>query len=71
MPRLQCLPWTASTGLRWADLLAKLRSSGRAMLIKDSAIAATALSHDLTIATRNCRDVEPAGVTLVDPAVVD
>jgi toxin FitB len=29
--RLHCLPWEAETGLRWAELHAALRSSGRAM----------------------------------------
>jgi toxin FitB len=66
--RLQCIPWEASTGLRWAELLATLRRSGRAVPIKDSLIAATALSHDLTIATLNRRDFEATGVILVDPA---
>lgn len=69
--RLQCIPWEASTGLRWAELLATLRSSGRAMPIKDSLIAATALSHDLAIATLNRRDFEAAGVILIDPAARD
>jgi predicted nucleic acid-binding protein len=67
--RLHCLAWEAATGLRWAELLAALRASGRAMPIKDSLIAATALTHDLAIATLNRRDFEAAGVTLVDPAV--
>lgn len=66
--RLQCIPWEASTGLRWAELLATLRTSGRAMLIKDSLIAATALSHDLTIATLDRRHFEAAGVTVIDPS---
>jgi predicted nucleic acid-binding protein len=66
--RLQCLPWDAAIGLRWAELLATLRASGRAMPIKDSLIAATALANDLAIATRNRRDFEAAGVALVDPA---
>jgi predicted nucleic acid-binding protein len=66
--RLLCIPWEASTGLRWAELLATLRASGRAMPIKDSLIAATALSQDLTIATLNRRDFEAAGVTVIDPA---
>ena len=48
--RLHCLPWEAETGLRWAALLATLRQSGRAMPIKDSLIAATALVHGLTVA---------------------
>jgi predicted nucleic acid-binding protein len=64
---LQCLPWEAETGLRWAALLASLRQSGRAMPIKDSLIAATALVHGLTVATRNRSDFEKAGVKVVDP----
>jgi predicted nucleic acid-binding protein len=34
--RVRCLPWDAGTGRRWAQLLAKLRASGKAMPIKDS-----------------------------------
>ncbi len=65
--RLQCLPWDADTALRWAELLAALRRSGRAMPIKDSLIAATALVHGLSVATRNVPDFEKAGVAIVDP----
>jgi predicted nucleic acid-binding protein len=38
------------------------------MPIEDSLIAATALTHDLAIATLNPRDFAAAGVELVDPA---
>lgn len=69
--RLQCIPWEAATGLRWAELLTTLRTSGRAMPIKDSMIAATALTHDLTIATLNRRDFEAAGVNIIDPTATD
>ena len=69
--RLHCIAWDAPTGLRWAQLLADLRSKGRAMPVKDSLIAATALTHDLTIATLNRRDFEAAGATLVDLASAD
>lgn len=65
--RLQCLPWEAETGLRWAELLARLRARGEAMPIKDSLIAATALLHGLTVATRNRTDFQKAGVKIVDP----
>ena len=65
--RLRCLPWEAETGLRWAQLLATLRAAGRAMPIKDSLIAATALVHGLTIVTRNRVDFEKAGLTISDP----
>lgn len=65
--RLHCLPWDAETGLRWAELLARLRASGHAMPIKDSLIAATALVHGLALVTRNRVDFEKAGIELVDP----
>ncbi|TMB58287.1 MAG: type II toxin-antitoxin system VapC family toxin [Deltaproteobacteria bacterium] len=65
--RLTCLPWDASVGLRWAKLLADLRTGGRSMPVKDSLIAATALAHGLVVVTRNRRDFESAGVRLVDP----
>ena len=65
--RLHCFPWEAQTGLRWADLLASLRASGRAMPITDSLIATTALIHDLTIVTRNQADFENARVRIVNP----
>lgn len=65
--RIQCLPWDASLGLRWAELLADLRAEGRAMPVKDSFIAATALAHHLTVATRNRRDFAAAKVPVVDP----
>jgi toxin FitB len=59
--------WDANTGLRWAQLLARLRVSGRAVPIKDSLIAATALLHDLTVVTRNTSDLEGTGVRIVNP----
>jgi len=65
--RLRCVPWDAATGLRWAKLLADLRADGRAMPIKDSLIAATAIVHGLTVATRNRADFVNAGVRSVDP----
>jgi hypothetical protein len=37
------------------------------MPFKDSLIAATALLHDLTVATRNIRNFQQAGVTVFDP----
>ena len=34
--RIHCVPVDANTGLRWAELLAGLRSRGRSMPVKDS-----------------------------------
>jgi toxin FitB len=64
---ITCLPWGADIGLRWAKLLADLRLAGKAMPIKDSLIAATALVHGLTIATRNQADFRVVGVKLLNP----
>ena len=66
---LNCLPWDAETGLKWAELLARLRTTRKAMPIKDSLIAATALAHGLAVATRNRADFVNAGVRIVDPFV--
>jgi predicted nucleic acid-binding protein len=65
--RITCLDWTAETGLRWAKLLAEMRSAGTAMPIKDSLIAASALAHGLTVVTRNVTDFNKANVSVLDP----
>jgi len=65
--RLHCLPWDADTGLKWAELLARLRKTGTAMPIKDSFIAATAIVYDLAIVTRNRVDFAKADVRVIDP----
>lgn len=66
---LHCLPWEADTGLKWAELLVRLRTTGKSMPGKDSLIAATALVHGLAVATRNRADFLNAGVRIVDPFV--
>jgi predicted nucleic acid-binding protein len=65
--KIFCLPWEAKTGLRWAELLADLRRAGKSMPIKDSLIAATALTHDLIVVTRNKDDFKKAGVRVLNP----
>lgn len=67
--RIYCLAWDATTGLRWARLLAELRTRGQTMPIKDSMIAATALVHDIPVATHNGHDFAKAGVEIIDPFV--
>ena len=64
---LFCLPWERETGLRWAELIADLRTSRQSMPIKDSLIAATALIHDLILVTRNKRDFINIGIEVLDP----
>ncbi len=65
--RIDCLAWDATVSRRWAQLLADLRRRGLAMPLLESMIAATALSHGLTVATHNVRDFRMAGVPVFDP----
>ena len=39
----------------------------RDMLSMDGLVAATAIAHDLTLATRNTKDFEGFGIALIDP----
>lgn len=64
---LECLPWDAAVSRRWARLVSGLRRQGVAIPLLDGMIAATALEHQLTVATRNGRDFQQAGVKVVDP----
>ena len=62
-----CLPWNSDVALCWAALVADLARAGKMMALKDSMIAATAIFHELTVATRNRRDFENAGLDVVNP----
>jgi len=64
---LQVLDFDRETARAWASLLAQLKRKGRAMPIKDSLIAATALQHQLSIATRNIADYRHTVIPLVNP----
>ena len=62
-----CLAWDADAALEWARLMTRLRFKGTSMPLGDSMIAASALRHDLTVATRNTRDFANAGVRVINP----
>lgn len=62
-----CLDFDSKAASSWAHLLAHLKSKGHAMPIKDSLIAASAIAHNLTVATRNTRDFKNANVPLINP----
>jgi len=64
---VDCLPWDAAASLRWARLVVDLKKKGHILPLLDSMIAATALQHDLTVATRNTRDFQKAGVKVLNP----
>ncbi|MFM8476342.1 MAG: type II toxin-antitoxin system VapC family toxin [Planctomycetaceae bacterium] len=67
MRRLRVIDLDTDTASIWAALLVRLRKQGKAMPVKDSLIAASALQHQLTIVTRNISDFQNAGVSLFSP----
>ena len=67
MQTIECLPWDATISRRWAKLVVDLRRKGKTMPLLDGMVAATALQHDLTIATRNTGDFRKAGLKVFDP----
>lgn len=64
---IDCLPWDATISRRWAKLVVDLKQKGDKLPLLDSIIAATALQHDLTVATRNTRDFNKTGVQVLNP----
>lgn len=56
------IPVDAAITRRWGIL-----SAARSCPVIDTLIAATALEHDLVLVTRNGRDVELTGATLLNP----
>ena len=42
-------------------------TAGRSLPIVDSLLAATALTHNLTLVTRNTKDIEDTGVRYLNP----
>ena len=53
--------------VRWKGLLADLKARNRTMTCEDSLIAATALFHGHTVATRNQRHFEAAQAPVINP----
>jgi toxin FitB len=51
----------------YAQLMAHMRNSGKAMSNAVGYIAATARSKSLTVATRNVAPFEAAGLTVINP----
>ena len=57
-----------SDGAHWyGALLARRERLGRPMACADAVIAAICLAHQAPLATRNGRDFEALGLTLIDP----
>lgn len=64
---IECIPWDSAISRRWAALVVDLKRRGETVPVLDGMIAATALQHDLIIATRNTRDFQKTGVKTFNP----
>jgi len=61
------LPLTNAIAERWGRLEAKRQRLGLPLNIADGQIAATALEHGLTLATRNVNDFRELGLQIHNP----
>jgi toxin FitB len=61
------LPMTQTIAERWGILEGQRQLSGRPLHVPDAQIAATALEYGLTVVTRNGKDFEGLGVTVLNP----
>lgn len=61
------IPVEVPVAIAWGDVRALAKRSGRGLASMDGLIAATAVAHQLTLATRNTRDFEGFGIDIIDP----
>jgi hypothetical protein len=64
---VRLLPIDTRTAARWGTVSGESEKRGRPLPVIDALIAASALVHGLTVATRNVTDFERCGATCVDP----
>ena len=61
------LPFDMAAAALWGEIMAEGDRTGRPRPAVDAQIAAIARRHDLTLVTRNLRDFEATGATVLDP----
>jgi len=61
------IPLDTNVLMEWGILIARLESTGITLPAIDSLIAATALTHKLTLVSRNVDDFGGTGVEIVNP----
>ena len=61
------LPVSESIASEAGCMKARLEEKGRVITMADALIAATAIRHNLTLATRNTRDFQSSGAKVLNP----
>jgi predicted nucleic acid-binding protein len=61
------LPISIEVAVRWGELSGELERRGEPLPVIDALIAATALTSNLTVVTRNTTDLRRTGIKLVNP----
>ncbi len=61
------IPLDTEVLMQWGFLVARLESTGITLPAIDSLIAATTLTHKLTLVTRNVDDFSSTGIEIVNP----
>jgi predicted nucleic acid-binding protein len=61
------IPLDTEVLMQWGTLIARLESTGITLPAIDSLIAATTLTHKLTLVTRNEDDFNGTGIEIVNP----
>ncbi|MFI4915692.1 MAG: type II toxin-antitoxin system VapC family toxin [Phycisphaerales bacterium JB060] len=61
------VPVDDRVALAWGRLGGDQAAKGRTIPVIDGLLVATAMVHDLTLVTRNVRDVRGLGVDVIDP----
>jgi toxin FitB len=65
--RDRILPVDRAVADRWGQIAAKASARKSALPVIDGLLAATALHHNLTLATRNTKDIAATGVSTINP----
>jgi len=61
------IPITEEIASTWGLIVAKAEAEGKPIPSVDSLIAATAISHNLTVITRNIQDMVGTGARILNP----
>lgn len=58
---------TEETAALWGEIQGKAEKDGKRMPVIDSLIAATAVKNNLTVVSRNVKDMENSGCKIINP----